>query len=338
MVSLEIENRTLQMELDTGAAFSVISEATCQASFADVKLRKSNILLKTYTDECIPVIGKLHVHVRYGEQRAPLVLLVVAGDGPSLLGRNWLKYIRLDWKSIHAIYHSNKSPELADLLRQHSAIFTDELGKISQYQAMLQVRPDARPRFFKARPVWFAIKAAIEEELDKLEASGVIKKVAHSEWAAPIVPVPKKNGKFRICGDYKVTINQALDVDQYPLPKPEDLFATLAGGKKFSKLDLSQAYQQLPLDEESMKYVTINTHRGLYRCTRLPFGVASAPALFQKLMDSVLQGIQHVICYIDDILVTGSTSATSRPYSIVYKMVSVSSRKSACSCKNLWNS
>ena len=56
-----------------------------------------------------------------------------------------------------------------------------------------------------------------------------------------------------------------------------------------------------------MKYVTINTHRGLYRCTRLPFGVASAPALFQKLMDSVLQGIQHVICYIDNILVTSSS-------------------------------
>ena len=247
LVSLEIENRTLQMELDTGAAFSVISEATCQASFADVKLRKSNILLKTHTDERIPVIGKLHLHVWYGEQRAPLVLLVVAGDGPSLLSRNWMKYIRLDWKSIHAISHSNKSPELADLLRQHSATFTDELGKISQYQATLQVRPDARPRFFKARPVPFAIKAAIEEELDKLEASGVIKKVAHSEWATPIVPVPKKNGKFCICGDYKVTINQALDVDQYPLPKPEDLFTTLAGGKKFSKLDLSQAYQQLPL-------------------------------------------------------------------------------------------
>ena len=96
-------------------------------------------------------------------------------------------------------------------------------------------------------------------------------------------------------------------MDQYPLPKPEDLFATLAGGKKFSKLDFSQAYQQLPLDDDSMKYVTVNTHRGLYRYTQLPFGVASAPVLFQKLMDSVLQGIPNVICYIDDILVTGSS-------------------------------
>ena len=112
--------------------------------------------------------------------------------------------------------------------------------------------------FFKPRSVPFAIKSAIDSELDDLEKSGVITKVVHSDWAAPIVPVPKKNGKFRICGDYKVTINQALEVDQYPLHKPDDLFATLAGGKKFSKLDLSQAYQQLKLDEQSMQYVTIN--------------------------------------------------------------------------------
>ena len=133
----------------------------------------------------------------------------------------------------------------------------------------------------------------------------MITKVSHSDWAAPIVPVPKKNGRFRICGDYKVTVNQALAVDQYPLPKPEDLFAMLSGGKKFSKLDLSQAYQQVELEDSSKAFVTINTHLGLYRYNRLPFGVASAPALFQKLMDTVLQDLPHVICYLDDILVTG---------------------------------
>ena len=73
---------------------------------------------------------------------------------------------------------------------------------------------------------------------------------------------------------------------------------------------MSQAYQQLVLDEDSTKYVTINTHRGLYRYTQLPFGVASAPAIFQKTMDSALQGIPKVICYIDDILVTGADDAT----------------------------
>ena len=99
----------------------------------------------------------------------------------------------------------------------------------------------------------------------------------------PIVPVPKKDGTVRVCGDYKVTVNPSLDVDQYPLPKPEDLFATLANGKSFSKLDLSQAYQQMVLEEEkSAECLTVNTHLGLYQLTRLPFGVASAPAMFQR--------------------------------------------------------
>ena len=106
-----------------------------------------------------------------------------------------------------------------------------------------------------------------------------------------------------------MTVNQVLSVEQYPLPKPEEIFATLAGGKCFSKLDLSQAYLQVLLDEDSRPYVTINTHQGLYRYNRLPFGVASAPALFQKLMDTVLQGIPGVACYIDDILVSRKDEA-----------------------------
>lgn len=102
-------------------------------------------------------------------------------------------------------------------------------------------------------------------------------------------------------------MNPALEIDRYPLPKPDDLFATLAGGQRFSKIDLTHAYQQLHLEEESHDLTMINTHRGLYRFTRLPFGVASAPAIFQRVMDTILQGLPKVICYLDDILVTGST-------------------------------
>lgn len=84
-------------------------------------------------------------------------------------------------------------------------------------------------------------------------------KVNYSDWAAPIVPVPKAGGSVRICGDHKVTVNPVLQVDQHPVPKIEDLFASLAGGKKFTKLDLSHAYQQVLLEPESRKYVTINS-------------------------------------------------------------------------------
>ena len=108
-----------------------------------------------------------------------------------------------------------------------------------------------------------------------------------------------------MCGDYKVTVNPVLDVD---LPKPDDIFPTLAGGKHFTTLDLSHAYNQLIMDEESRKLVTVNTHKGLYQYTRLPFGIASAPAVFQRIMNTILQGIEGVACYIDDIIITGRTT------------------------------
>ena len=92
----------------------------------------------------------------------------------------------------------------------------------------------------------------------------MIEPVQFSDWAAPIVPVLKQDGSMRICGDYKITVNRAAKTDPFPLPRINDLFASLAGGKTFSKLDLAHAYQQLELDEESRKLVVINTHNGLF--------------------------------------------------------------------------
>ena len=178
---------------------------------------------------------------------------------------------------------------------------------MTQLTAHLSLKEQTEPRFCKPRAIPFAIRDRVGQELDRLEEFGVLRRVEHAKWAAPIVPVPKKDGAIRICRDYKVTINPALRIDQYPLPKPADLMACLTGGKRFTKLDLTSVYQQMPLDTASMKLVTINTHQGLYEYTRLPFGVASAPAVFQRAMDNILQGIPGVICYLDDILVTGKS-------------------------------
>ena len=95
------------------------------------------------------------------------------------------------------------------------------------------------------------MKEKIAEELKRLEGIGVLQKVEFSDWATPIVPVLKPDGTVRICGDYKVTINPALDVPEYPMPMAEELFMQLNGGQSFFKLDLSSAYQQVLLDEES---------------------------------------------------------------------------------------
>lgn len=111
----------------------------------------------------------------------------------------------------------------------------------------------------------------------------------------------------RICGDFSQTVNKASRLDKYPIPKIEDLFAELAGRKKFTKLDMSQAYQQLELDTDSKQYVVVNTHRGLYKYHRLPYGISSAPGIFQRTMENLLKGVPNTVVYIDDILVTGRT-------------------------------
>ena len=153
----------------------------------------------------------------------------------------------------------------------------------------------------------YALCSRIEQELHRLETAGIIERVEFAEWAAPIVPVSKPDGSVRICGDYKTTVNRVAKRDPYPIPRIEDLFASLAGGKLFTKLDLAHAYQQIPLDEASKQFIVINTHKGLFQYNRLPFGITSAPAISQKAMESILQDIEHVTVYIDDILVTGRT-------------------------------
>ena len=110
----------------------------------------------------------------------------------------------------------------------------------------------------------YAIEPKIEVELKRLEREGIIHKVKFSDWATPVVPVVKPNGTVRICGDYKNTINPQLQVEEYPLPRIDDIFAKLGGGQSFTKIGLKQAYHQMELHENSQEYLTINTHQGLF--------------------------------------------------------------------------
>ena len=98
-------------------------------------------------------------------------------------------------------------------------------------------------------------------------------------------------------------------MDTYPLPLVQDILVSLANRQSFTKLDLAHAYQQLTLYEDSRKSTTINTHKGLFQYTRLLFGVAAAPAIFQRTMESLLGDLPHVCIYLDDILVTGESEA-----------------------------
>lgn len=184
-------------------------------------------------------------------------------------------------------------------------MFQEGLGTLKGFEVALTLKPEHQPKFFQARTVPYGLRPKVEEKLARLEQEGVLSPTKFSVWATPIVPLVKRNGKVRLCGDFKVTLNAALCAEHYPIPGIEDLFASLAGGHRFSKLDLTHAYLQVPVHENSHKYLTITTQKEMFSYNRLPFGITSTPSIFQQVMDQVLQGLPNVHCFLDDILVTG---------------------------------
>ena len=305
-VGVQMDGKSVKMLVDTGAGVSIINETTYRELWSHPpKLQSTDVNLTSYTGQSVPVLGQIDVVTQYKQQSAHVPIIVVSGTRKNLLGRNLLSQLKLDWGEI--MHVCKRDPVQSGLLAEVPGVFSEGLGKLKDVQVKIHVKNGAIPRFFKARPIPYALKEKVENELDRLQHEGIIELVQFSEWAAPIVPVCKANGQIRICGDYKVTINRSVVEDKYPLPRVNDLYASLAGGETFSKLDLRHAYLQLPLDEGSREYVTINTHKGLFRYTRLPYGISVAPSICQRALECVLADIPRVCIFLDDILVTGKT-------------------------------
>ena len=202
-------------------------------------LQEAQLHLQTYTKEEIPILGTLPVTVQYEESIRTLPVVVVPGHGPNLFGRDWLAQLKLNWETIFWTQRAS----LSQVLHAHKEVFDEKLGK--DFKAKLYIDPQAKPVFYKPREVPHALKQKIEIELNNLVEKGIIQPVKHSTWAAPVVPILKPDGSLRLCGDYKVTINKCAKTEPYQLPRIEELFSSLAGGKLFSKLDLSHTYLQI---------------------------------------------------------------------------------------------
>lgn len=301
-----INGKSIEMELDTGSGVSVMSKSDCEKWWPNCELEKTKLVLKTYSGEHLVPVGVLRCQVQINSQSENLNLYVVENDNRPLFGREWLHALRLDWSEIKALSVANTKSKLDELKTKYKSVFRKEVGHVKGVEAHLTLKEGAQPKFVKARSVPFAMKPKIEKELDKLVNEGVLEPVSHSRWATPIVPVPKSNGELRICGDFKVTVNPALEVEKYPLPRIEEIFMSLGKGQKFSKLDLKQAYLQICVDEESKELLTISTHKRLFRYNRLLYGIASAPAIFQRLIESVVD-IPNVQVILDDMIITGAT-------------------------------
>ncbi len=184
----EVEGKILEMELDTGAAVSLISRELYNAQLAHKPLCTTDVILKTYTGEVVSPVGVIKVKVKLNKQKVKLPLYVVEGSAPPLFGREWLKKIRLNWREIKSV---NKDA-LQTVLSKHKNVFRKGLGLLKGIEATVSLKPQSQPRFCQARNVPYALKPKVEAEINRLLELGVISSVTCSDWATPIVPVVKK--------------------------------------------------------------------------------------------------------------------------------------------------
>ena len=305
-VQVWMDDHEVGFDVDTGSPITVITERVWRGLLGSPRLLKSEITVHSYSGHPLKVLGSFQSLVAFKGRKEMLLVYVASGTGSCLFGRDALEKFDVDW-SIHHVGSSSIEARLAEVLGRHRGLFKEELGLVTRVRASVRLDPAARPVFCKSRPVPLAMRSRIERELERHVQNNVARKVQHSDWAMPIVPVPKPDGTVRIAGDYSVTLNRSMKIEHYPVPLLEDVFSTLRGGQYFSKIDLSDAYHQIELDEESKPLTTINTHLGLYQFTRLPFGISSAPSIFQAVIDTVVKGLKCTSAFFDDMIVTGAT-------------------------------
>ncbi|UYV61749.1 hypothetical protein LAZ67_1006322, partial [Cordylochernes scorpioides] len=200
---------------------------------------------------------------------------------------------------------SEISVTLTGLLDEYKDVFKGN-GHLS-YMYDIKISDKAVPKISPARRLPRALLQPVKEELFKMEEDGIIEKIEEpTVWAHPMVVVKKPSGKYRICIDPR-ELNKWVLREHYTLPAPENILAKIPKAKSYSVLDAKSAFWQVPLSENTSKYLVMSTPFGRYRFLRLPFGISSAPEIFQKIMHKIFCDIPNVVCYIDDLLIWGNS-------------------------------
>ncbi|KMQ93024.1 hypothetical protein RF55_6914 [Lasius niger] len=311
--TLSINGKEVTFEVNSGSAVTLMSKRHARALFPGSTIHCTNLKLITFCKSEVKAIGYITVRVEDREKTRELNIYLTNVDRKPLLGREWLRQIR-NICTFHSIQtaqidyvNSSWNTSIEKILLKYKNIRDADFSEIQGVEARITLKSDAQPVFVRARAVPFKLLPLVEKELDNLETLGIIEKVNSSVWATPIVPVLKKDGRVRICGDYKSTVNPQVIIDKHPLPTIDELFTAISGGVIFSKIDLRQAYLQMRVRSEDRDVLTLSTHRGLYRVNRMMYGIASAPAIWQREIEIILQGIPKTAVFLDDIVVTGET-------------------------------
>lgn len=297
-----VDGQLIECEIDTGSRISAINEEFYKKHFGNKLISTDNLILRSYAGSRIESLGYINVKVCLGDVEADnLCLYVIKHGSRPLLGRDWLRALKITQINLHKMTDNGFVSQLST---EFPEVFTDNLGTCKK--AIRLQLTDNSPVYVRARPVPLALKARVEAELERLQATGSIYRVDHSDYGTPIVPVVKEDGRIRICGDYKITINPILKRDPYPLPRIDELFAALSGGERYTKIDLKHAFEQCILTEDCQPFTAITTHIGTFAYRRTPYGLSCIPEVFQKLMEETLRGVPGSVVFLDDICVTGA--------------------------------
>ncbi|XP_055918533.1 uncharacterized protein K02A2.6-like [Eupeodes corollae] len=308
MVDVVVNGCPMRFQVDTGASCSLVGLEGFQ-KLGQPKCCATTKSLQAYGGTPLRLKEELAVQVTYENSTYNMNLLVVDGSGANILRLDWFKAFSL--KVQHSILQIKSNDFLLNsietLCKKYGRLFSSGLGKCTSFQAHLELKEGAVPKFVRHRQIPYALLDGTKKELDRLVAEGILSWVQRTQWAAPVVVIVEKaNGGIRICGDFKTTVNPQIVCNRHPLPRPRDLFHKLRGGKVFSKIDLSEAYLQIELDESSRDYVVINTPFGLLRFKRLPYGISSARGEFQGVMGQIFADLPVGI-YIDDMVIAGTS-------------------------------
>ncbi|CAH8629424.1 unnamed protein product [Schistosoma rodhaini] len=320
-VTIQINDIAVRLQIDTASDITLVSRETYNL-LGKPPMKPSKKTAKNASGGVLKLVGELQCEFSFNGNNCKGVCYLTERPNLDLLGLDMLEKLGLMDIPINSVCnvscpssdttsYAKKTDEkvLENLKGKFAAVFQNSLGHCTKVKVHLPLKADAKPIFRPRRPVPYAALELVDQELNRLQQAGVIQPVNYSAWAAPIVVIRNPNGTIRICADFSTGLNAALDEYQYPLPVPEDLFAKLNGGTCFAKIDFSDAYLQVEVDDDSRELLTINTHRGLFQYTRLPFGIKTAPAIFQQIIDTMLTGIPGAAAYLDDIIVMGSTNS-----------------------------
>ncbi|KAK7933984.1 hypothetical protein WMY93_004880 [Mugilogobius chulae] len=306
IVSLPINGALVALRIDTGAQANLISMSEIHAMKEKPKIIHKGVVLKDYNGQVIESKGQCRLKVTVKNKSYYVLFSVVPEGRESLLSGTTSKRLNLV-KRVYQISCFSGTQTVETIVQQYQDVFKG-LGCLP-YTYKIQLNENATPVIHAPRRVPAPLRNRLKKELDRMCQLQVITKVEEpTEWVNSMVCVDKKNKnkELRICMD-PGDLNQNIKREHYQIPKREEIASEMAGARYFSKLDAAQGFWQIKLDETSSKYCTFNTPYGRYRFLRMPFGIISASEIFHRAMDNMLEGLEGVRCYVDDVIIWGST-------------------------------